>query len=226
MAAILCAAFVAALVCGCARNETHEQTVSKTSTAVRENPSDFPLYPHSAVVDVVVVNSSQMFAAIKASDPNAEVPSNFHGHEVIAETSASMDQLGAWIHSLKASPPRGLHKVSDKNRDLNLSARDRETAIGAQFETANGARWVYVIAADPKRIHDQMGPVFTLIDNYNAVPGMLRGPIDDTAKKQVGYSVTEMLDARSPVGAVVAQIKRMQDGGRRAILIIDEAKAQ
>jgi hypothetical protein len=96
--AILCAAVVGALVCGCARNETHEQKAGPTHAAVLENPSDFPLYPHSAVVDVVAVNSAQMFAAIKASDPGAEIPTNFRGHEVIAETSASMDQLGAWLH--------------------------------------------------------------------------------------------------------------------------------
>jgi hypothetical protein len=221
--AILCAAFVGALLCGCVRTETHT-TVTKTRTAAVENPSDFPLYPHSSVVEVVPVNSAQMFAAIKASDSHADLPSNFRGHEVIAETNASMTQLGAWLHTLKASPPRGLHKVSDKNTNINLNNGDRDIALGAHFETAGGTRSVYVVVADPKRLHDQLGPVFAMIDNYNAVPGVLRGPIDDQAKKQVGYSVSEMLDAKSPVGAIIATLERMQSTDRRAILVIDESR--
>ena len=168
-----------------------------------------------------------MFAAIHASDPHSSVPANYRGHEVIAETGATMAQLRGWIHDLKASPPRGLHKVVEQSSDGSSGiGTDRDVAVEAKFESAGGGRTVIVIAADPKRIREQLGPVFTLIDNYNAVPGMLRGPIDDQAKKQVGYSVTELLDPSSPVGAVVAQVKRMQSGRRRGILILDGSNAK
>jgi hypothetical protein len=85
---------------------------------------------------------------------------------------------------------------------------------------------VYVITADPHQIHEQAGALFTMIDAYTAAPGFLRAPIDDQAKKQTGYTVTEMLDAKSPVGAVIAELKRLKSVDRRAILLIDEAKTK
>lgn len=223
-------ALAALVAAGCARHETHETAVSETHASTR-NPSSFPLYPSSAVVQVVPVNSAQMFAAIRKSDSSTELPSNFRGDEVIAETTASMAQLRSWIRTLQNAPPGGLRYVPERRGDkgsidLNTDGNDRDTVVGAQFAGNDGARSVYVIAADPKRLREQLGPVFTLIENYNAVPGVLRGPIDEQAKKQVGYSVSEMLDEKSPVGAVIAQVRRMQQRRTRGILLIDESKAR
>jgi hypothetical protein len=214
---------IAVLACGCSRpapNRAAEQQ------SVR-NPSDFPLYPGSRVETVVPVDSKQMFAAIRATSRGAETPQNFRGHEVIAETSASMDQLAKWIDRLRTAPPRGFRHVAEKGWDTHsktASGADAET--GAQFSTPDGTRTVYVIAGDPRRIRETMGPIFALMENYAAVPGIVRGPLDDQAKKQVGYTITEMLDAKSPVGAVVTTIKRLSGTDRRAILLIDEAQAR
>ena len=60
----------------------------------------------------------------------------------------------------------------------------------------------------------------------DGVPGMLRGPLDETSKKEFGYSVSEMLDAKSPVGAALSTLNRLQAGDRRAILLIDESRAR
>ena len=222
---VLAAALVAAFVCGCARSA--EQRTAKTAEhRTLENPSTFPLYPGSKLATVVPVNSAQMFAAIKASDPKADLPKNFRGHEVIAETSASMAQLRGWVNGLKKSPPSGFHKVTDRGSSTSSDSLGTtpEQAVGAQFETAGGARSVFVVVADPKKIHAQLGPAYALIDSYSKMPGVMRGPIDDQAKKQLGYSVTEMLDTKSPVGAIVATLERMQSTDRRAILIIDESR--
>jgi hypothetical protein len=222
--AVLAVALAAALLAsGCSRpRET--RVVEQRAENVR-NPSDFPLFPGSRVGTVVPVDSKQMFAAIRASDPRAETPQNFRGHEVIAETSASMDQLVAWIERLRKSPPRGFRHVAEKGWDTrSKTASGAEAETGAQFDTPDGTRTVYVIAGDPRRLQQQMGPVFALMENYAAVPGIVRGPIDDQAKKQVGYSVTEMLDSKSPAGAVVTAIKRLAPADRRAILLIDESR--
>jgi hypothetical protein len=216
LAAVLCAAVLAA--CG-GGSGGHEESAQQHRAATTVNPSNFPLYPKSSVVQVVPVDSTHMFAAIRAADPNATVPRNFRGHEIIAETNATMPQLEAWIRSLKASPPRGLHKAKSGSSTM-VSGSEAD----AQFESANGERSVYLIAAYPRRIREQLGPAWALIDSYTAVPAMLRGPIDEQAKKQMGYTVTEMLDPKSPVGAAIATLKRLQDKDRRAILIIDESK--
>jgi hypothetical protein len=224
-ASLLCAAVVAAaLLCACTHSDTQRESGPQTGRVV-ENPSDFPLYPRSVVVTVVPVSSAQIFAAMKASDPSIDLPRNFRGHEIIAETGATMKQLDAWITALKTTPPRGLHKVSDKDASATFSSKERNIVLGANFENASGGRSVFILAADPRKLRETLGPAFALIDNYQAVPGMLRGPLDGESKKQFGYSVTELLDAKSPVGAALAALKRMQSGDRRAILLIDESKA-
>jgi hypothetical protein len=189
------------------------------------NPSDFPLYPGSVVVTVVPVESAQMFAAIRMSDPHANVPRNFRGHEVIAQTSVSMKTLTAWVAALKAAPPHGFH-VSSTHLEMTpdtASGTRVDSLVGGQFDGPNGTRSVYVVAADPRRIRQQIGTALDLIDNYANVPLVVRAPIDDQSKKQLGYSVSEMLDGKSPVGAALAALKTLGDKDRRAILVIDES---
>ncbi len=214
-----------ALLCACGRGGGEHREESQPPRAV-QNPSDFPLYPRSEVVNVVPVDTAQMFAMIHANDPTADLPHNFHGHVIIAETGATAAQLRSWVAALEASPPHGMrdttsHTARSAHRKNNVILNGDGTA---QFENADSSRWVYLITADPKQIYQQAGPLFTMIDAYSAAPGFLRAPIDDAAKKSAGYTVTEMLDANSPAGAVIAELKRLQSVDRRAILLIDEAK--
>jgi hypothetical protein len=220
-----------ALLSACSRG-SHQDT-SQPPRAVK-NPSDFPLYPRSEVVNVVPVDTAPMFAVIHANDPSADLPQNFHGHVIIAETSATTAQLRTWVAGLESSPPLGLRDTTSHDKHPTAEKARRTVKKGvylngdgtAQFEAADQSRWVYVITADPHQIHEQAGALFTMIDAYTAAPGFLRAPIDDQAKKQTGYTVTEMLDAKSPVGAVIAELKRLKSVDRRAILLIDEAKTK
>jgi hypothetical protein len=215
-----------ALLCACGRGGDHRDA-SQAARAVK-NPSDFPLFPHSEVVNVVPVDTAQMFAVIRANDPTADLPRNFHGHVIIAETGATAGQLRSWVASLESSPPLGMRDTT-KHTTPSSNRKNRVILNGdgtAQFENRDSSRWVYVFTADPKQIYQQAGPLFTMIDAYNAAPGFLRAPIDDAAKKAAGYTVTEMLDAKSPAGAVLAELKRLQSVDRRAILLIDEAKTK
>ncbi|HEY0383716.1 MAG TPA: hypothetical protein VGC72_16105 [Candidatus Elarobacter sp.] len=220
------ALLTAALLCACGRGGG-EHREAQPPRAVK-NPSDFPLYPRSEVVSVVAVDSTQMFAVMRANDPSAQVPRNYRGHVIIAETGATLAQLQGWVTTLQSSPPRGFH---DTTSHMSRSSRDKNrfdvNGDGtAQFETADASRWVWLIAADPRKINEQAGALFTLIDAYSATPDFLRAPIDDEAKKQTGYTVTQMLDPKSPAGAVIAELKRLRSADRRAILLIDEAKAK
>ena len=218
------ALLAAALLCACGRGGDHHEE-SQPPHAVK-NPSDFPLYPRSEVVNVVPVDTEQMFAVIRANDPTAKLPRNFHGHVIIAETGATMPQLRTWVKALESSPPLGMrdetsHTTRSAHRKNSFDVNGDGTA---QFANADSSRWVYVFTADPRQLYQQAGPMFAMIDAYKAAPGFLRAPIDDAAKKSAGYTVTEMLDPNSPAGAVIAELKRLQSADRRAILLIDEAK--
>ena len=211
----------AALLCACG-GRVGQQAATPAPPGNLENPSTFPLYPRSRVTVVVPINTKQIFAAIKASDPKASLPPNFRGHEVIAETNASLRQLETWVIGLEQAPPRGLvEREALDTPDPTLNTRASSGGMSTSFDATDGSRRVFLMAADPKRIREELGPVFTLIDSYSAVPGPLRGPIDTQAKQQVGYSITEMLDEKSPVGAAVAELKRLSATDRRAIVVLD-----
>jgi hypothetical protein len=222
-AAVVAATLTCIAATGCAK---HEQTQTTTVVVQRSlaNPSDFPLYPRSAVMTVVPVDSAQLFAAMRKADPTAEVPpKNYRGHEVIAQTTASMAQLSAWLTALRMTPPLGMH-LSSTHVDISHDNRSQSQGVdGEEFDSSAAPHSVYVFVADPKLIRAEMGFAFDLIDSYSKVPGMMRGPIDDQAKQQLGYSITELLDPKSPVGAVVTAVKQLQGTGRRAILLIDES---
>ena len=212
-----------ALLCACGGRGGQQAATPAPHARNLENPSTFPLYPRSRVTSVVPVDSKQIFAAIKASDPKASLPPNFRGHEVIAETNASLRQLERWVIGLERAPPRGLvqEPAAVDTPDPALTGRNSSGGVSTTFDSTDGARRVFLVAVDPKRVREQLGPVFTLIENYSAVPGALRGPIDQQAKQQVGYSVSEMLDEKSPVGAAVAELKRLSATDRRAIVVLD-----
>jgi hypothetical protein len=230
-AAVIAAALVCVVSTGCAK---HDETQTTTTTAgssrlVVENPSNFPLYPGSGVMTVVPIDSAQMFAAIRKADPTADVPkNNYRGHEVVLQTNASMAQLSGWLATMRKTPPAGFHAsqnhIDVSNGDTN--GWSSKTVDGGEFETPDAQRSVYVFVADPQRMRAQLGAAFDLIDNYSKVPGMLRGPIDEEAKKQLGYSVTEMLDPKSPVGAAVTSLKSLQSTSHRAILLIDQTETK
>ena len=225
-AAVIAAALVCVASTGCAKHEESQTTTNAPSTHLLvENPSNFPLYPGSGVMTVVPIDSAQMFAAIRKGDPNADLPkNNYRGNEIVLQTNASMAQLSGWLATLRKTPPAGFHAsqnhIDVSNGDTN--GWSSKTVDGGSFETPDAQRSVYVFVADPQRIRTQLGAAFDLIDNYSKVPGMLRGPIDQQAKQQLGYSVTEMLDPKSPVGAAVTSLKSLQGTGHRAILLIDQ----
>jgi hypothetical protein len=228
-AALGAAALVCVAATGCAKHEESQTTTAAVSHLLVQNPSDFPVYSGSGVMTVVPIDSAQMFAAIRKADPQASVPpKNYRGNEVVLQTNASMVQLSGWLATLRKTPPAGFHASGDhvdfSNGDTN--GWSSKTVDGGAFETQNAQRSVYVFVADPQRIRAQLGAAFDLIDNYSKVPDMLRGPIDQQAKQQLGYSVTEMLDPKSPVGAAVTSLKSLQGTNHRAILLIDESETK
>lgn len=221
---LLIAAGIAAVVlpgCGHRAASRSEQTPQFSQA----NPSDFPLY-HGSVVDAVVpVDSAQVDAAMRASDSKAGFRHGFRGHEIIAETGATFPQLKAWVKQLKAAPPAGLHVALD-SFSFQGDSSSETFLTGTQFDSRHADRSVIVVVADPRGMHEFTSTLSMLIDNYDKVPQMLRAPIDAQAKEQLGYTVTEMLDPKSPVGAVVATLKRLGPANRRGILLIDEKRQQ
>jgi hypothetical protein len=219
-------ACLALAACAKQSTTTQESTATTQTKPSQTNPSDFPIYAGSTVVETSPVDYGAMFAMIRKNDPSAKLPGNYRGHEIIFATSATLPQLRAWVAHLKTAPPLGFHATSTTaGFTLSTNGQDANAEAGGLFETANARRSVFVLALDPKVVRTQLGPALDMVDKYTALPPMLRGPIDDEMKKQLGYTVTEMLDRHSPIGLIFATLKTMGPGNRRAIVLIDESKA-
>ncbi len=189
------------------------------------NPSDFPQFAGSMVVDVAPIDFGPMVDAIRAGDPKSDPGPKFRGNEILFSTKATLPQLHDWLGRLKSSPPSGFHVIP--NGHMTTSDMDVMKAIGAGdelFATAKNERGVLVLVFDPKQIRSQYGPALDAIDKYANVPGPLRAVVDATAKKGGGYSVTEMLDRNSPIGVLLSAVKTLQGADRRAIVVLDEHK--
>jgi hypothetical protein len=218
---VLAAAGIACLaLCGCAK-----QNAEESRPPAQTNPSDFPLYPGSTLVDVAPVDYGAIFAMIRKNDPSAKLGTNYRGHEVIVSTSATIPQLRTWVAHLRTAPPLGFHFTrTTAGFSIGSGSNSKNAEVDGLFETANAERVVFVIALDPERIRAQLGPALDMVESYKALPPMLRAPIDDQMKRELGYSASEMLDPRSPIGILFATLKTMSTTNRRALVLVDETK--
>lgn len=213
--------------CGGSHRDEHEETAGPAHRTT-VNPSTFPLYRGSEVYDVVRVDLRPMAATIKKNDPSSETGESYDGHEVVAVSAAPLSRLNAWVRALAAAPPQGLHvsRRADSSAEGNRNVLRSTGATVATFRSADESRVVMLIVLDPKTVRAKIGPALDAIETYRSVPGVMRGAIDEAAKKQLGYSVSEMLDPGSPVGVLVNSVKALQAQDKRAIVVIDETKAR
>ncbi len=209
------AAALTLLMAACSQSaQSTSATSSSAPSAQASNPIDFPLYSGSTVL------TSRDFREKAGSR-------TVGGYEVIAESSASLDQLNAWLQQVSASPPPG-YTLAAGGSSMD-TARRHAQAMGIDFQVfrhdVNGTpRALVVVALDPSAFEQKAGPVLSLIDKYSMLPQSLREPIDDQAKQRTGFTVSEALDPSQPLGAALAAAKALRDSGQRGVVLVDAAK--
>jgi hypothetical protein len=190
------------------------------------NPIAFPLYQGSTVLSTrdwsAEVREAQ--STDRAFFPGGE--GRYGGHEVIAETGATMGALEAWLQSLGSTPPQGyalagssgLEQARQRMQGLGLDFRVFERGMGAQRHA------LVVLAIDPQIFRQRTGPVLPLIERYRSLAKFLRAPIDAQAKAQLGFTVTQALDPATPLGAAIAAIGTLKSANERGIVLVDAVK--
>jgi len=149
------------------------------------------------------------------------------GREVVAESSASLDALEAWLHDMSVNPPAGYTvAVSGSASD---AAHRHAQAMGLQFQVfshqeGGKTRGLIVVVLDPATFETKAGPVLSLIDKYSLLPQSLRDPIDQQAKARTGFTVSQALDPSQPIGAALAAARALRDSGERGVVLVDAAK--
>lgn len=149
------------------------------------------------------------------------------GHEVVAESSASLGTLEGWLHDVSANPPAG-YTVAASGSGPDAAHR-RAQAMGLQFQVfshqAGGkTRALVVVVLDPATFETKAGPVLGLIDKYSLLPQSLRDPIDAQAKARTGFTISQALDPSQPIGAALAAARTLRDSGQRGVVLVDAAK--
>ncbi len=200
--------------CSHSAQSTQGSAASASPAPAATNATGFPLYDGSTVL---------------VSEPWHETGGSheFGGTEVIAQTPATLAQLGGWIHRLAAAPPSG-YDVAVSGSGMEIAQR-RAAAMGVDFQVfthdVNGTkRALVVLAVDPQTFEAKAGPMLSLIGKYKMLPKGLRDPIDAQAKARTGYTVSEALDPHTPIGAAIDAVQRLKDSDQRGVLLIDGAK--
>jgi hypothetical protein len=109
------------------------------------------------------------------------------------------------------------------------AVRSHVQALGLDFavfqHTEDGKmHGLIVLAVDPKTLDQKAGPALGMIGKFKMLPQSLRDPIDAQAKKQTGFTLTEMTQPDTPIGAAVDSLDQIRDFGGRGILLIDAVK--
>ncbi|HVA28568.1 MAG TPA: hypothetical protein VNF68_10330 [Candidatus Baltobacteraceae bacterium] len=210
-----------ALVTGCAQSGQSNAQSSAQSPAsgasaapVPTNPTDFPLYQNSAVI------------AARDFSEKADAQT-VSGTEVIAENPATLAQLGEWIKGLSSAPPAG-YAVAVEGSGVEIG-RTKARALGVEFQAfthvVGGKKHAtIVLAVDPKTFDAKAGFVLSSIGKFKMLPQSFKDAIDAQAKNRTGFTVSEMLDRNTPMGAALAAVQTLNDAGDRGVVVIDGTK--
>jgi hypothetical protein len=138
-----------------------------------------------------------------------------------------MPSLEAWLRDLDANPPNGYSPSVEGNGVEAVRSHTRDLGIDFAVFSRNEdgkEHGVVVLAVDPQTLDEKAGPMLRVIGKFRLMPAMLRDSIDKEVKKQTGFTVTELTDADSPIGAAVASLDQLRDFGGRGIVLIDAVK--
>jgi len=195
------------------------------------NPIAFPLFDGASVLSArgwkETISSRSGSGAPGDNAVFAQGAGTYDGHVVVAGTQAVMPALEAWLNDLDAHPPTG-YALSVQGSGVDaVRAHTRDLGIDfAVFQrTENGkVHGVVALAVDPQTLDAKAGPMLGLVGKFKLLPQSLKDSADSQFKKETGFTVTQLTDENSPVGAAVAALDQLRDFGGRGVVLIDAIK--
>ena len=224
------AAIVLAALTACSHGSSTTASSSQPATPApaATNPVDFPLYPASSVL-----STREWQAHVDSATANGQHSlygqgaGTYTGHEVIAQTAATLAQLSGWIDGLNSHPPAGFSVALSGSafEEARLRAKSIGLAFGSYEKPIDGKRHtVVVIAIDPARLDEKAGSILSLISKYKMLPQAFRDPLDAQAKARTGFTISEALDPNTPIGAALGALSTLRDSGQRGVVLLDASK--
>ena len=221
--ALAACAVIGLLCAGCGGNSGKPTAAApNASAATIENPTDFPLAADAKILDAKPFNQTVTSAQGAGGTLMAQGTGTYHGHSVIAQSTAPIADVKAWLTKVEGAPPAGYTYVATAERPEAVSMAGKYGVTFAVFK--NGAKGAVIAVIDPKLAHEKLGFMLSLVDKYNMLPASMRGPIDDAAKKRTGMSVSEALDPSAPIGMTIQALRTVNGSDNPAIVVVDAAK--
>jgi hypothetical protein len=215
------------MLAGCSGNHSGGSGSTGASPAPTD-PVDFPMF------DGATVLSSRHFHTTISKRPGVgdsavftEGAGTYDGNDVVAGTQALMPSLEAWLADLNTHPPSGYENAVTGNTVDAVRSHTRDLGIDFQVfqRIEDGKRHgVAVLAVDPQILDAKVGPMLALVGKYPLLPKTFRDSIDQQARRQTGFTISDATDPNSPIGAAVTALSQLRDFGGRGIIIIDAAK--
>jgi hypothetical protein len=216
-------ALVAALCAGCSGTGGKGTASAPQATAGKiTNPTDFPLGPDAKILDAKPFNQTIVNTQGAGGTTLSQGAGTYHGHSVIAQSTAPLADVKAWLAKLEAAPPAGYVYMADAQKPDAVAVANRYGVTFAVFK--RGTKGAVIAVIDPRQAHDKLGFMLGLVDKYRMLPASMRGPIDDETKKRTGMSVTEALDPSAPVGMTIEALREVNGSNDPAIVEVDASK--
>lgn len=229
IAAALAALSVTACSGGSGSGGTATSTSAVSAAPAATNLTGFPLFAGATVIRSNAFTQQVDTSAVSTGGGAfSQGSGTYAGHEVIAKSDATLDQLAQWLTDSSTTPPAG-YTVSTADSAQVAQAREKVKEFGIDFTpfqtTDNGITVnVLVVAMDPAILDAKLGPAIGLIEKFKSLPAFAKGPIDAQIKARLGVSATEALDPAAPLGAALAAYEDVKSSNSRAIVVVDAAK--
>ncbi len=196
--------------------------------ALSVNPAGFPFFPGSSVL-VVRSWRHELSPSERAAFGIVGGGGAYQGHEVVTATQASFDQLVAWLRDLSARPP-DRYRVGLWGSGVE-QARGQAYTYGLDFavfdrEEDGTPHEVAVIGVDPALLQSKAGFVLSMLGKFRYLPQFLRAPIDEQAREQTGFTVSEALDPTTPIGAAIDALGRLNEAQGRGVVYLDARRVR
>jgi hypothetical protein len=216
-------AVVGVLCTGCSGNGVKSTAAAPRATAAAiANPTDFPLGADAKILDAKPFNQTIANAEGPGGTLLSQGVGTYHGHSVIAQSTAPLADVKRWLTKLEGAPPAGYVFVKSAQHPEAVAVAGKYGVTYAVFK--RGTKGAVIAVIDPKLAHDKIGFMLSLVDKYRMLPPSMREPIDQAAKQRTGMSVSEALDPSAPVGMTIEALRAVNGSNDPAIVEIDAAK--
>ncbi|MBV8081649.1 MAG: hypothetical protein JO293_00270 [Candidatus Eremiobacteraeota bacterium] len=184
-------------------------------TLVASPPPD--LYPSDNTIANVFATPAPAQSGAPAPTTSGDPPAT----DAASASPASSAVPGSATPTGSAAPVPAVAPSSYGIQDPFVGSFQAFGLVPSAFWSKDRGRAVMIIIMDPKQVADHLGSTMDLMDQYERLPAVVRGGIDQSIKKNTGFSVSDLLNASTPMGMIVYATRTYKSKDVRAIILVD-----